>query len=421
MTKLQFPHIPDKVQTLQWAAFLMCILAAIFYCYEYILRIAPSVMRLELMKTYGLSNAGVGILAAWYYWAYVPLQIPVGLVMDRWGPRKILTLACLLCALGTYFFAAAKLLIIAQIGRFMVGFGSAFAYVGVLKITNLWLPRKFFAMMVGLCTALGTIVAGSGAIIMTKCMSFVGWQNTLYIFAILGIILTIVLCSFVRDKSDQEITQSNRAVHEGRSLAAELLEVIKIKQLLFNGFIGCLTYLPVTVFAEMWAVPFLKISHFNKDQAALGAFLVFLGFGLGAPFWGIFSDWIHSRKRPLILGASIAGICAWLVLYHRPTNLYLIYSLLFFMGLFASAQVIVFAVGNDICHPRLSATTVSYTNFFVMLGGMFVQPLVGITMEHWHIPLAKALMILPLGLSISVILTLLMQESYASEQEHCIS
>ncbi len=410
----------SKIETLQWAAFLMCVLAAVFYCYEYCLRVAPSVMRENLMHTYNVSDAGFGILAALYYWAYVPLQVPVGLIMDRWGPRKILTAACILCAIGTYFFAATNSINIARFGRFIVGFGSAFAYVGVLKIANLWLPRKYFAMMAGLCTALGTIIAGSSAVVMARCVSNIGWQRTSYLSAIIGVILAFILWLFIKDKSDQEITKCTRAAHEGRSLKAELLEVIKIKQLLLNGIIGCLTYLPLTIFAEVWAVRFLETTAMSKVQAAFGSSLVFWGFGIGAPIWGVFSDWIHSRKKPLIIGSIVSAICSYVLLYNTPDVCWVTYTLLFASGFFASAEVVVFAVGNDICRPRLSATTVSYTNFLVMLGGMLLQPLVGILVNSFSITLQKALIILPLGLILATILSVFLKESYNREQEHIV-
>ncbi len=123
-------------------AFTMCVLAAVFYCYEYYLRVAPSVMGDELKLTFNLSEAAFGHLAACYYYAYTPMQIPVGMLLDRFGVRKILTIACLLCALGTYFFAATEIFSVAQISRFMIGFGSAFAYVGVLKISDVWLLKQ---------------------------------------------------------------------------------------------------------------------------------------------------------------------------------------------------------------------------------------------------------------------------------------
>ena len=125
---------PAKSVVLPWV---ICGLGALFYCYEYLLRISPSVMMSDLMQAYHINATVFGNLAAFYYYAYTPMQLPVGILMDRYGPRRLLTFACLACALGSYLFAHAFHIELAQIGRFMVGFGSAFAFVGVLKLATI--------------------------------------------------------------------------------------------------------------------------------------------------------------------------------------------------------------------------------------------------------------------------------------------
>lgn len=409
-------------QTVAFVSFLMCVLGAVFYCYEYYLRVAPSVMGPELMHAYNLSTAGLGSLVAYYYWAYVPLQIPVGLMMDKWGPRRILTIACLACAFGTYLFAGTNIVGLAKIGRFLVGFGSAFAYVGVLKIATLWLPRKYFAMVAGLCTALGMLGAISGEILMAKFVHVSGWKTTLYTSAFVGIALSFALWMFIRDKSEKQVIERGRASHEGVSIYRELIEVIKIKQLWINGVIGCLAFLPLTVFAEMWAVSFLETSNLSHDNAALGSSLIFLGFGLGSPMWGRLSDVIGSRKKPLLIGPSLSGVVAlWIVFFSASSNTILLYIGLFLCGFFASAQVLVFAVGNDMCRPGLNATTVSFTNLLVMLGGMVFQPIVGKILYYRRdigefgihlIDYQYALALLPAGLLLGGVLAVFLKESY---------
>lgn len=413
-----------KENSVAWVAFLMCVLGAIFYCYEYYLRVAPSVIQPELMAAFNISQAGLGTLIAYYYLAYVPLQIPVGLMMDFWGPRRVLTFACLLCAIGTYIFASTDVVWIAKLGRFMVGFGSAFAYVGVLKIANLWLPRKYFAMMAGLCTALGMFGAMSGGILMAKFISITGWQDALFSSAIIGIILAVVLWAVIRDKSDREVISLGRASHNGLTIWVELLDVIKSKQLWLNGIIGCLTFLPLTAFAEFWSVSYLEQIGLGKEPAAVGSALVFLGFAIGGPLWGRTSDVVKSRRLPLMLGSITSAIAATYLLMAQIHSVYLLFTVLFMLGFLASAQILVFAVGEDICRPGMTATTVSFTNFLVMLGGIAMQPLVGILLDmmqttnvHGVVSVSiqnfkYALLVMPIGLVLASILCFFLKESY---------
>lgn len=413
-----------KEDSVALVALIMCIMGGVFYCYEYYLRVAPSVIQPELMSTFAVSQAGLGTLIAYYYLAYVPLQIPVGLMMDYWGPRRVLTFACLLCALGTFVFANTNLIIFAKAGRFMVGFGSAFAYVGVLKIANLWLPRRYFAMVAGFCTALGMFGAMSGGILMAKFVNLTGWEEALDSAAIVGLILAIVLWAVIRDKSDREITNLSRASHRGLSIWAELFEVVRSKQLWINGVIGCLTFLPLTAFAEFWAVSYLEQLGLSKESAALGASMVFLGFAIGGPIWGRISDVIKSRRIPLMLGSVGAAASALLLLNSSVTNVNSLFMMLFLLGALASAQILVFAIGEDSCRPGMSATTVSFTNFLVMLGGMALQPLVGFFLDRFQTISASgqvlistqnfksALLIMPCGLILAAMLSLILKESY---------
>lgn len=418
-----------KEDSIALVALIMCVMGAIFYCYEYYLRVAPSVIQPELMATFEITQAGLGTLIAYYYLAYVPLQIPVGLMMDYWGPRRVLTFACILCAVGTYLFADTNSIWMAKAGRFMVGFGSAFAYVGVLKIANLWLPKRYFAMVAGFCTALGMLGAISGGILMTKFINMVGWQQALFSSAIIGLILATILWAVIRDNSDKEITNLVRASHRGKTIWMELLEVVKSKQLWINGVIGCLTFLPLTAFAEFWAVSYLEQVGLSKEAAALGASMVFIGFALGSPMWGRISDTIKSRRIPLMLGSISAAGIALMIINAQVQNTNTLYTLLFLLGFLASAQILVFAVGEDSCRPGMSATTVSFTNFLVMLGGMALQPLVGLFLDRLqHVNgdgqviqsmqnFKTALLIMPIGLIIAAVLSLILKESYNTTEK----
>ena len=371
-------------KSLSFSVVMMCLLGSTFYCYEYYLRVAPSIMRPDLMYTFNIGDAGLGILFSYYYYTYTPLQLPAGIIIDIWGPRKILTFACFICAFGNLVFASTNILFFGKIGRLLIGFGSAFAYVGVLKIVNLWLPKKYFATFVGIVTALGMFGAMSGEIIMSKFVLFFGWRKTLYFSVIFGLFISIILWFFIKDYPNNNIEKKNK--FNVKILFFNILKLIKIKHLWINGLIGCLLYLPLTIFAEMWAVPFLEGCGLEKYSAAIGSSMIFLGFAVGGPIWGIVSDNIlKSRKYPLIIGSFISSFFALFFIFCVPKNIFFLFLCLFFCGLFASAQVIVFAVSNDICMSKLSATGISFTNMIIMCGGIFFQPLVGFFLDMFNL------------------------------------
>jgi MFS family permease len=396
------PHV-------SFQAIVICLLAAIFYCYEYYLRVAPSIMSFELKEAYRLSDAGLGFLSAFYYYAYTPLQLPVGMMMDKCGPRKILTLACMLCVIGTYLFAGTEFLLVAQIGRFLVGFGSAFAFVGVLRISASWLPEKAYATMVGLTSLLGMLGAVAGDVVMTFLTEQIGWQSTLYWSALVGIVLALLLWIIIRNHPKKSINTT------ATTLELPLLEALKTvlldRKLWLVGMIGCFTYMPLSVFAEMWAVPFLEATKLTREQAAFGSSLVFLGFAIGSPIWGIISDFMGSRKTPIIFGSFLAALSATIIIFFSNTSLNINYALLFSLGFFTSAEVLVFAIGNDNCKKEISATTISFINMVVMLGGMILQPIAGYLLDICNDDYKIALLSLPAGLAIAGFLSLRITET----------
>ncbi|MFY7698132.1 MAG: MFS transporter [Legionella sp.] len=420
-----------KYQLIGW---LICTLGAVYYSYEYLLRIAPSVMEPALRSHFGLTATGFGFLSAFYYYAYVPMQLPVGVLMDRFGPRRLLTLACLICVIGTFIFAGTTTFWLAATGRFLVGLGSAFAFVGVLKLATIWLPENKLAMVAGMATALGTIGAMLGDNLLGDMVEHMGWQQTVNVSAFFGIGLVFVLWFGIRDQKQQQ--QQAGTIDSFRKNMIDLGIIIKNKQIWINGLYGCLVYLPTTVYAELWGIPYLRNAHGLSESAANGAnSLLFLGFTIGAPLMGYISDKIRRRKLPMLIGASGAAVIMMLILYLPDLNQRSIGILMFFLGLLYSAQAIVFAVGRELSPNEAAGTAIATTNMIVMIGAMFLQPVVGRLLD-WSLAVRTAgssilldsgkvqqlytasdyqfaLSIIPLGILIAAILTFFLRETYA--------
>jgi sugar phosphate permease len=426
----------NKTKKFKLIAWLICTLGAVFYAYEYFLRISPSVMEPQLRNQFNLSASGFGFLSAFYYYAYVPMQLPVGVLMDRYGPRRLLTIACLMCVLGTFLFAGTTVFSIAALGRFLVGFGSAFAFVGVLKLVTIWLPEDKLAMVAGMAAALGTIGAMIGDNILGFMVYGIGWQPTVYITGFVGVALTFVLWYGIKDQKSYH--RKHSAVDSLKQNFIDLGIIVKNKQIWINGFYGCLVYLPTTVFAELWGIPYLRHAHgLTETNAHFANSLLFLGFTIGAPLMGFISDKIHRRKPPMIIGATGAAVVMMCILYIPFQNYYIFYGLMVLLGMLYSSQCIIFAVGRELSPKKAAGTAIAMTNMIVMFGAMVLQPLVGGLLD-WSsksnvagLPLASipvdkmsqfyraedyqfAMSVIPLGILIAAVLALFLRETYAT-------
>ncbi|MBI2791373.1 MAG: MFS transporter [Gammaproteobacteria bacterium] len=367
------PRSSFVINVLPWV---ICGLAAAFYCYEYLLRITPGLMVPELQRAFSINNqylnaTQVGHLSAFYYYAYTPMQLPVGLFMDRYGPRWILTMAVFCCAVGTVLFGATDSWWIAASGRFAIGFGSAFAFVGVLKLASNWLPPNRFAMISGLTTTLGMIGAMQGDIILGDLIQKIGWRDTILYSSYIGFILVPIIWLVVRNSpshlkgaSIQE--QAKAACGSYSQLWQEIRFSMKNKQIWINGIIGGLLWTPTMVFPELWGKLYLQTIHqFSAEDAARAVTMILLGIAVGAPLAGYISDKIQRRRTPLIVGALLSTILLLIFLYCPNLSLLQVKLLLFFIGVVTSTEVICFAVGRENCPQNLSGTVVAVTNFLV--------------------------------------------------------
>lgn len=361
---------------------IVCALGAVFYAYEYLLRITPNVITHELMQSYQINAAALGNLAGFYYYAYTPMQLPVGLMMDKFGPRRLLTVACLLCAIGSYMFAGSTLLSVAAFGRFLVGFGSAFAFVGVLKLATIWLPPNRFALISGIATALGALGGIVGEVALQQFVDDVGWRSTVLICALMGVVLAILLGAIIRDTHRDERRAHVRI--NWHEVFHGFLLIIKDRQMWLNGLIGCLLYLPISAFAELWGKPYLEAAHgFGSMQSAYAVSTLFTGFAVGGMILGFISDHIGNRKKVMFLGTIIALVAISLLLGMPNLSPVAVFILLFIFGFSFGVEVIVFAIGRELSLRSAAGTAVAFTNMLVMLGGAIFQPLIGALVDYF--------------------------------------
>lgn len=314
----------------------MWLLGALFYFYEFLLQVSPGVMVKELMQAFAVNATVLGTLSAVYFYAYASMQIPVGVMIDHLGPRKLITAAVLTCAIGCVVFAATTNLIIAGIGRGLIGLGSAFAAVGCMSIAIRWFPAKRFALLTGLMLMIGMLGASFGEAPLALLVDHLHWRQTLFLFAAIGIALAILIFSVVRDAPANSLFFSINKKPQGR-LTQGLKHVLPSWQSWLVAIYGSFMYIPTSAFGALWGVSFLMTAyHFSKPIAAAFVSAVFIGWAVGSPFFGAVSDHIKRRKPPMIIGSIGALLTMTIVIYvpHLPSTILMI--LLFSFGFFSS-------------------------------------------------------------------------------------
>lgn len=407
-------------------AWLMWALGALFYCYEFFLQVSPNVMVKDLMLAYNLSAAEMGYLSTSYYIAYAAMQLPVGILLDRFGTRKPLTCAVLLCALGALIFGYSHVFILAAVGRFLIGLGSAFAAVSVMQIAACWLPLNRFALMTGLLLTIGMIGAWNGQAPLGILINAIGWRETLLLFGFIGCLLAMIILMVIRDKP----RTSHPKTLQSKGFFAGLNHVAHRPQNWIVALYGGLMFLSIPGFAGLWSVTFFSQSHtIDTTTAAFIVSMIFIGFAIGAPLLGWFSDRIERRKPPMYLGTvgSLITMCA--IIYGPPLSTSMSSLLFFSFGFFCSGFLPVFSVAREVNPPETSATTLGFINTLNTAGGMIAQPLIGYLLDlNWHGKMQGgvrfydtntyhiALSILPIAIALSLIVLFFVRETHCKDE-----
>jgi MFS family permease len=360
----------------QFFAFFIFILGSLFLFYEMALQVSPSIMTNQLMSEFGINASVLGFMASCYFYSYTVMQIPSGLLYDRFGTRVLISIATAVCSLGALFFGLSHSVFLLGVGRFLLGIGSAFAFVGVLAIAARWFPPSFFALFVGLTQFLAAIGAMCGALPLAYAVDEAGWRCTMTTLGFAGLTLTALCAIFIRSYPPQH--KEKLTAHHRIGFLKSFQEVIKQGQTWALGLYSFSNWAPALIFPALWGVPYLmgKYNIPNTD-AALATSMVWIGVAVVSPFLGWISDRLQRRKSLLILCTALGCISSAFLLFTPNLPYFWVFILLFFVGGASSGNILCFAVAKDNNRPSVTATAMGFNNMAVVLGGAVFQPVVG--------------------------------------------
>jgi sugar phosphate permease len=356
-------------------------LGAALYLIGFFQRVAPAVITQELMAEFALTAAALGNLSALYFYAYVAIQIPTGVLVDHWGPRRVLTMGALLAAAGTLMFALASAYPVVGTGRLLIGAGVGVAFVSMLKLATHWVPASRFALISGLALACGSLGGISAGVPLRLAVDTLGWRWVMLGAGIASALLAIATWLVVRDdpreRGFRSYSGATRA-SKRHSMLGGIREVFRYRNVWLN-FIGCGAITgPMLAFGGLWGVPFLSSQYgLSIAQAAFVTSVMLVAWAFGSPIAGALSDRMHQRKLPILVGGGLAGVL-WAVLIYVPGLPYpVLIMVMIGLGLASGVVVIGFAFCKESAPPTLAGTVSGVANMGNMIGGMAMQPLIG--------------------------------------------
>jgi len=371
------PHWYSKYAWVIWG------LSILFVFYKYIIEMSPSIMTNDLMKAFDIDAKRLGNFAGIFYYSYMIMQIPVGLFLDTHGPRKMTTIGLLVCSLGILIFGLSSTIYIANIGRFLTGLGASFSFVSALKLSANWFPAKKFAMLTGLTMTLGTLGAVFGQAPLAFFIRKLGWRQSIIDLAIIGFVLTFVYYLLVKDRPKHLTLEAKfKKVEQKIRLSKAIHYAIKQPYTWVLSIYSGLAFALLSAFGGLWGVTFLQTKyHLTHDIASLSTSLFFIGFAVGAPLFGWYSNFIGRRKPIMIYGMLLALIFLCIPLYSLALPTIVIGISLFLSGLFLSTFLLSFSLIHEINIPMMTATAVGIMNTLNAFFGAVTDPLIGFFLD----------------------------------------
>ena len=364
-------------------------LGAMLFLIGFYQRVAPAVMAETLMSDFQLGAAALGNLSALYFYSYVAMQIPTGILADTWGPRRLLATGCLVAGLGTLLFGAAPSILWASLGRLLIGGSVAVAFVATLQLAGRWLAPHQFALATGFTLFVGVIGAVFAGVPLQLSMAAYGWRPVMLASALLPFVLGIAIWLVVRDDPQDRGYTSRVQVQNPTAATSQPGAMAGIRQMFGYRNSWLLTIIPGGVvgatltFSGLWGVPFLTIHyHLPATQAAALSTLLLVAWAVGGPILGGLSDRL-GRRKPLYVAGCAGLVVGWsLIIFVTGLPVWLLTGLLIGVGLASGCMIIGFAFIRESVPGHLSGTAIGACNMGIMVGPMLLQPGMGWVLDQ---------------------------------------
>ncbi len=341
--------------------------ASLFYAYQYVLRVMPNIMMVDILQQFQIDAAAFGQLSGVYYIGYSLMHIPFGAMLDRYGPKKVMPVSLLIMVFGLLPFICSTFWVYPIIGRFCMGMGSSAAILSVFHIVRLSFSQKKFARMLSVSVMIGLMGAiyGGGPVRML-CDTF-GYTMVLLAFAVVGVILAIVSYVVI---PETETTGS-------RPVLVDIWQVFSNgKVLVICGLAGLMVG-PLEGFADVWGTEFLKrVYGFDDSFASFAPSLIFMGMCFGAPLLSLIAEKTDRYFGTIIASGAIMAISFFALIGGYATMPSINISFVV-VGICCAYQILAIAKASTYAKPAVAGLTTAFANMIIMTFGYLFHAVIG--------------------------------------------
>jgi len=360
-----------------------------FYLAGFYLRVSPAVMTTELMRDFGIGAGELGNFSAAYFYAYVLMQIPTGILVDTWGARRLLIGGSIAAAIGTLIFGSTTNVALAWIGRAVVGGATAVGWVVTLKLATHWFPPQRFAMVTGLGLLMGNVGALFAQVPLRLLVEQFGWRAVVLGSATVLLAVGAAAWAFVaNDPADRGFSShaprelQTKRQQRARDLLSGFSKIFGYRNtwLIFlaqGGFVGA-----VLSFTGLWGPPYLR-QRFNLSPTSAAAVcsVMIVCWAGASPISGYLSDRFR-RRKPIYLGGAMIAALGWATMFYAPLPLAVFVVVAALTSIACGAVILGFAFAKESVPVRFLGTISGAINVGNMIGPTLLQPAIGWALDR---------------------------------------
>lgn len=380
---------------LAWGAWFI---ASVFYAYQYILRVMPNIMLTDIMQQFHINATIFGQFSGVYYIGYSLMHLPIGIMLDRFGPRKVMTGCILLTVIGLMPIVFATNWVYPVLGRVLIGIGSSAAILGTFKIIRMSFAEKHFTRMLSFAVTIGLIGAIYGGGPVSYMCSTLGYQAVVEIFMAIGLLLALVTYVMVPNSKPTNET----------TILADIKSVFTNKKVILICVSAGLMVGPLEGFADVWGSAFLQqVYGFESSTAHYLPSLIFIGMCFGAPVLSFVAE-KTGYFLGTIIGAAIAMAVVFSFLVAGVMGINAISINFVLVGICCAYQILAIYKASTYVSDSKAGLTTAVANMIIMSFGYGFHSLIGYMVNAYGGPtssqaLEYAISIIPITLALGVI------------------
>ena len=353
--------------------FIMLVLCA-GYTVSQFLRTSIGVLSPNMMNDFNINHNDMGLLGGVFFLSFAIFQIPAGILIDRFGPRKVMSSVIIFGVLGSIIFALSNSFYSLLIGRIFMGLGCSICLMGSLVLITRWSDTNQFSKLAGIILAVG----GIGGLLATTPLSYFselyGWRLSFWLAAVVTFFVMLLYYHILEDRDKGLfINKKNKSISP-----KNLFFVLKERNFKFMIPMSLMSYSSVVVILGLWGAPYLKDIH-DLDSIERGKILMLMAisWNIGSFVFGRLRSVFGSYKRVVIFGSLGVIFLLFVLSFISNINsnyLYILFCALGFFGAFSVALISHYQVLFD---KEYMGRALSTANFFNFGGVFFIQWLTG--------------------------------------------